>query len=207
VIEINQSRALAGNITTGDGAGFPVTINASGSYRLTSDLTVPAGWDGIDVNANNVTIDLNGFNIVGAGGSLADGIELLAVQNVEIRGGTIRGFSRDGIFTNLSTSNVRLVGVRLLSNTVFGADLEGPGDLVDRCTVIGNGNTGVRVSDGSIVTNTLIRGHPSFGLAVTGLAGYGSCVLTGNNGGDANPQVSGGLQIGTNVCGSDTVCP
>ena len=30
---------------------------------------------------------------------------------------------------------------------------------------------------------------------------------TGNNGGDPQPQVHGGTQIGVNLCGSDTTCP
>ena len=40
VIEINQAKALAGGVTTTDAAGFPVTLDASGSYRLTGDLTL-----------------------------------------------------------------------------------------------------------------------------------------------------------------------
>ncbi len=68
VIEINQARATAGSVTAGDTPGFPVSINATGSYRLTGDLNVPAGLDGIDVNSDDVTLDLNGFNIVGGGG-------------------------------------------------------------------------------------------------------------------------------------------
>ena len=208
VIEINQARANAGNITAGDAPNFPVTIAASGSYRLTSDLTVPAGFDGIDVTASNVTLDLNGFNIVSLGGGVADGISLQSVQNVEIHNGTIRGFSRDGIFSNTLTLYIRTIGVRVLNNAVFGIDLEGQGNTVDRCAAINNNNAGIRVFDGSLVINTIARGHSSFGLILAGVgAGYGSCVLTGNNGGDANPQVSGGLQLGTNVCGTDTVCP
>ena len=47
VIEINQARALAGGVTAGDSAGFPVTLSASGSYRLTGNLTVPSSTSGI----------------------------------------------------------------------------------------------------------------------------------------------------------------
>ena len=39
VIEINQARALAGGVTSGDTPGFPVIIDTAGSYTLTSDLT------------------------------------------------------------------------------------------------------------------------------------------------------------------------
>ncbi|MGC2493226.1 hypothetical protein, partial [Candidatus Binatus sp.] len=61
-IEINQVKALV--------AGFPYVISASGSYRLTGNLTVSStGADAIDVNASHVTIDLNGFSINGPGAS------------------------------------------------------------------------------------------------------------------------------------------
>jgi len=50
-IEINQAKVLA------QGGSFPYTIGASGSYRLTGNLTVPAGGGfAIVVNASNVTI-------------------------------------------------------------------------------------------------------------------------------------------------------
>ncbi len=40
VILIDQSKAMAGNITPGDAPGFPVTISQPGSYRLSSNLDV-----------------------------------------------------------------------------------------------------------------------------------------------------------------------
>jgi hypothetical protein len=43
-----------------------VVLTLAGSYRLTSNLVVPdANTDAIDVNADEVTIDLNGFSIIG----------------------------------------------------------------------------------------------------------------------------------------------
>lgn len=65
VVTIDQNKALNGAITANDTAGFPITISTSGSYKLTSNLVVPAGVDGIQVWASNVTIDLNGFSITG----------------------------------------------------------------------------------------------------------------------------------------------
>ena len=40
----------------------PYTISQPGSYYLTANLTVASG-DAIDINANGVTLDLNGFTI------------------------------------------------------------------------------------------------------------------------------------------------
>src|SRR5437870_3755247 len=66
VILIDQNRALAGNVTPGDLQGFPVTISVAGSYRLSGNLTVPdANTTAILVTVDNVTIDLNGFSIIG----------------------------------------------------------------------------------------------------------------------------------------------
>ena len=59
VLEINQTCAGQTGCFAGDAAGFPVTISASGSYRLTSNLTVPnENTEGIVVSANDVGIDL-----------------------------------------------------------------------------------------------------------------------------------------------------
>ncbi len=207
VIEINQARVGVGGITVGDSPGFPVTIDTAGSYRLTSDLTVPAGGTGFFVLAENVTIDLNGFTVFGNGGAIADGFAILA-SNAEVRNGTVRGFSRHGIFTNLFTHLVRVIGVRAIGNTITGIELQGQANLVDGCTALNNTSGGIRALDGSLVINCVARGNGNYGLSLSFTTGYRSCVLTGNNGGDANPQVvGGGLQLGSNVCGSDLVCP
>src|SRR5512144_1730857 len=63
---IDQARAFAGGLTPGDAPGFPVTISQPGSYRLSGNLTVPdANTTAIDITSSDVTIDLNGFAIIG----------------------------------------------------------------------------------------------------------------------------------------------
>jgi hypothetical protein len=64
VTPINQGAAVAGGGTSCDTAGFPVTICTSGSYRLSGDLTVPVGVEGIEITASNVPLNLNGFTIL-----------------------------------------------------------------------------------------------------------------------------------------------
>src|SRR5215208_4396598 len=68
---ITQAKALAGNVTPGDAPGFPVTISASGSYRLGSDIKVAEGRNGIVVTTFDVTIDLDGFAL--DGGNVGEG--------------------------------------------------------------------------------------------------------------------------------------
>ena len=65
VVLINQAKALAGNVTPGDAPGFPVTLSRRGSYRLSGNLRVARDTNGLEVAAEDITIDLNGFTIRG----------------------------------------------------------------------------------------------------------------------------------------------
>ena len=119
----------------GQAFGFPVWINDPGSYRLTGDLVPPPGVSGIDIFADDVTLDLNGFSISGSGEvGTADGIGF-STSNVEIRNGTVSGFLRHGIFgiSNQST-HARVIGIRVYGNFSHGMRLEGEATLVEQCT-------------------------------------------------------------------------
>ena len=63
---ITQAKVNTGNFTPGDAPGFPLTISVRGAYKLTGNLTVPnADTTAIQITADNVTLDLNGFGIYG----------------------------------------------------------------------------------------------------------------------------------------------
>ena len=96
VVLINQAQAIAGGVTSCDTPGFPVTICTSGSYRLSGNLSVPSGTEGIGITASNVTLDLNGFTILlPASGSTPSicsiraigSLSLIRVQNGILSGG------------------------------------------------------------------------------------------------------------------------
>jgi hypothetical protein len=146
---------------------------------------------------------------MGGGGAISDGISMPSGgRNVEIKNGTVRGFSRFGVFTNVNTHDVRLIGVRVVANATSGIELQGQGNLVDGCYARANTGTGIRVGAGSLVIDSISIGNTGLGLVVDETAGYRSNVLTSNNGGNGNPQASAlGLQLGSNVCGTDLVCP
>jgi len=66
VILIDQAKAEAGGVTSGDAAGFPVTLSQPGNYRLTSNLTVAdANVSAIQITADGVTLELNGHTLQG----------------------------------------------------------------------------------------------------------------------------------------------
>jgi hypothetical protein len=112
---IDHARALSGNVTPFDAPGYPVTISQPGSYRLSSDLVVPAHADGIVITAPNVTLDLNGHSVSGpvrcvhsearravecdwlVEASPRAGINTVAAPNSVVRDGTVKGFAGAGI--------------------------------------------------------------------------------------------------------------
>src|SRR5438067_1333352 len=60
VVLINQASVNAAG-------GFPYKITVAGSYKLSSNLVLTvAGVDAIDINADNVVLDMNGFSITSA---------------------------------------------------------------------------------------------------------------------------------------------
>lgn len=83
----------------------PGDINSPGSYTLIRDIR-----GGISINADDVTLDMNGYSISGSGGLTGIGIDING-EGVEVFGGSIRNF---GMGVRVSGSaNVRLHGLRI----------------------------------------------------------------------------------------------
>jgi parallel beta-helix repeat protein len=157
VILINQASALAGGVTEGDAPGFPVRISQPGSYRLSSNLNVPGqNINGIEIRANDVTIDLNGFRIRG---NARSGIGVLALPapppafafvGIAIRNGTISNFET-GI--NLFDANQSVVEHIRVSESASNGILAGDGSIVNSNTASRNDGQGIVAGEGSIVSS------------------------------------------------------
>jgi hypothetical protein len=177
VILIDQNKAMTGNATPGDAPGFPVSINQPGSYRLAGNLAVPNNTtNAIEINASNVTLDLNGFGILGPVtcpafpctnvGSLASGYGVLsgsdnpqkAYFNITIRNGTIAGMGADGV--HVLGDSVRIEDLRVHDNGFSGilvrSTIVGQKNLIARGnTIQRNGSYGIKTYGGLIVDNVI----------------------------------------------------
>lgn len=107
VVLIDQNRAMVGNVTPGDLPGFPVSINLPGSYRLSGNLTVPAGIDGIQIGADDITLDLNGFRLVTAGGGATAILDSGNHSRLAVSNGTLSGFGNGLLALSSRHSTVR----------------------------------------------------------------------------------------------------
>jgi hypothetical protein len=80
--------------------GFPVKITKSGSYILDANLLVGVILpDAIKVSVSNVSINLNGFAIIGPAAGSGMGVDAVGQNNVTVTNGTITGMGGAGIST------------------------------------------------------------------------------------------------------------
>ena len=135
---------------------LPVVITSQGTWCLRQDVATPitSGF-AIDVEANNVTIDCNGYKIGGLAGGLST--EARAIVNVERRNTTVRGCTVRGF----------------LQAIVLG---EGGGHLVEDNRIEGATGGGILIiADGSMVRRNLVidTGGSPLDVGVTiGIAGH-----------------------------------
>lgn len=176
VIEINQTRALAGGVTPGDTPGYPVTLSQSGSYRLTGNLTLTdKDMTGIEITANDVSVDLNGFGIFGVVECSYNGTATNCVpsdgagygivtpstdtvtpaQNASVVNGTIRGMGSSGIDFRLGG---RIHAITSISNRLRGISCS-PDCIIDSNIVnYTGGGIGLKGS-GTVRGNTAKYNH------------------------------------------------
>ncbi len=119
VIEINQAIVEANG-------GFPFVISEPGSYNLTGNLTVPdENTSAIEVQAHGVTVDLNGFAIIGPVQCTAEngsvscspegtgfGVRAQFAFPTVVRNGSVRGMGSGGV----QIDSGRVEGIRALEN-------------------------------------------------------------------------------------------
>jgi hypothetical protein len=217
VILITQAKAQAGNVTPGDAAGFPVWITQPGSYRLDTNLTGTVNQSAIEVRAPDVTIDLNGFRIDGAGVAYNGILGRPVAHRVTIRNGTITGFRVDGIngsaggdfwtvenmlITGNSRDGVRIHDLgRILNNTIARNDRRGAvcSDhcLIESNIISENGEIGVIITVGNLLGNS-IENNVGFGIDAQEI-GYGNNFVRGNNL-DGDQFDGSGTQLHPNAC-------
>lgn len=93
-------------------SSLPFTVEECGSYFLTGCLTGSPGAHGITIDADDVTIDLNGFSLIGVPGSL-NAIQMVNPRkNFELLDGLISDWDGTGISIAGPNAFVGGVGIR-----------------------------------------------------------------------------------------------
>lgn len=195
--------AIASSEVTLDLAGFAL----KGPNFCLNPVTTPCSnlgtGVGVDVTSASNRITIRNGQIEGMGGTcvrLAGGVG-------QVHGLNIEGCGGDGIFVGF-LANVFDNVVR--RNAGSGIQFTGSSNIHDNISDF-NGQSGFLDGFGDASASTLLadnvatrNGGP--GMSLEAGDAYRGNALRGNNGGSANPQVSGGLSLGNNLCGN-AACP
>jgi len=235
VSEINQTCAVQTGCFSGDTAGFPVTITAGGSYRLTSNLRQsrpvgePQSATFIEISGDGVTLDLAGFRIscstfLGGCSGFEDGVSASVASGTTIKNGSLQGIGGDGVsagqeslVSGLRVSGSGQVGIKagpgsvVWRNTVTenqsAGIVAGSGSTISGNTVISNESTGISALNGCLVESNVSAFNGNIGMSLDDAAAYRGNVVTSNTSG----AITGGVNLGENFCAGTGVtlpsCP
>ena len=159
---------------------FPIVINKPGSYVLISNIVVSTeDVNGIEINSDNVTLDLNGHALIGPGkesGTSGRGIYASLRYNIAVVNGTVRDFRHGGIYLVtvgiMNTGNHEVKDIRAYNNGYNGIDaydctitncmanyngyngIDADHSTITNCTANNNGSHGIFADDGTITNCT-----------------------------------------------------
>lgn len=207
----NLQAASAPGVDTSN-ADYHFTINQPGSYYLSTNLLVTK-TNGIQINAEGVTLDLNGFQIFRNSAS-GTGVEITNPgHHATVRNGTIKGFAR-GIDGNSKACAFRDL-------TVIGCTSYGISTWIaatfESCRVHDNsGAAAINAGSGSVLNNcTATFNTTTFGITagsacvLTNCAAYANTGLYGINAGDGssltNCSAASNTGIGPTSAGISTL--
>lgn len=188
VIEINQARAEEGGVSFNDAPGFPVSITQPGSYQLTGNLNVDRTTNAIYIDSRYVTLDLNGFSIIGpvkctpgtstcspAGTGGKSGISVSNnTHYLTIKNGTVTGTGSVGVYC--SNADACMIENLTVSHNSFTGIVGGSRSSIRNCRVHSNGSDGVSARANTVVDNNMISLNGGRGL----WARYEGVIATSN---------------------------
>lgn len=165
------------------------TISQPGFFQLTKNLTTASSTAyGIVINADNVTLDLNGFTLQGPKSGSQYGIKINAGRNnITLRNGIVRGWGNHGIYKDseygqdLTMSAVICDNVRSMDNLRDGFHFDFRSAMLTNCSATSNSGSGFSLTGGSQVVHCSALNNK-----VDGFIGYqmqiGNCMAAGNGG-------------------------
>ncbi|HEU0208170.1 MAG TPA: right-handed parallel beta-helix repeat-containing protein [Candidatus Udaeobacter sp.] len=154
-------------------------ISQPGSYCVPSNIIGESGKNGIRIDADGVTLDLGGFAMLGAGGSLS-GVLINTHLHVAVRNGSITGWGSNGL-DGSNSGLARIDDLRTDANAGAGISINS-GSQVNNCVAAQNGGVGMGGSNDVLVTGCVSSLNGSHGFQFGGGSILKSC-LAYNNGG------------------------
>jgi parallel beta-helix repeat protein len=201
-------------------AAFPIVITAPGSYKLAQNIDMPVSCaqDAIQITADDVSLDLAGFRVYGAGVGLS-GINVvgsgyqLSISNGVITNFTSHGVRADGAnfsrfdnlrvtFNGIGTSGD---GIRVgLSGVVTGCEciansrngiVTSNKAIIEGNQVTNNGGIGIVASDSAQILDNVVSDNASYGISSGTDANVSGNIVTLNGGAGSVAGITGGGHV------------
>ena len=163
-IEGTQTR-----IQQSDLSGGTYTISSPGRYAVVENLTAPAGATTINITADDVYLDLNGFTIDGSGGG-ANVINAAAgTSNLYIGNGVIKNAPSIAVNIRANTTNVILENIQALSSSAgVGFQIQDTNTCVlTNCATANNALAGISLNTAE---NVIIKNFSSDSDTAVGIS-------------------------------------
>ena len=190
-----EPRTPIGAVQSTPIASLPYLIASPGSYYLTSSLTGVSGSSGIIISNNDVTLDLNGFTLLGGPGTI-NGIVIgysnqqITITNLTIRNGVLDSWGNAGV-NAANGYNCQFEELRVSSNG-YGIEA-GNNCIVKNCTASRNQSIGINVQNSCAVKDCLASDNFT-GISTGNDCTVISCTAANNNSSDE----SIGIGVGWN---------
>ena len=146
-------------------SSLPYTITSPGAYYVTTNLTGVSGQSGINISANDVTLDLSGFTLSGGAGTLRGIFITYSYTNIVIRNGTVIGWGGNGVdgFSFGYPRNVTYEHLNIYGNAgYYGLAAEATSRIQD-CQAMENTWDGI-FSVGGIISDCVARENGNYGI-------------------------------------------
>jgi hypothetical protein len=191
--EVEPRIAISLTNTPGDSTSL-YRISQPGSYYLTGNVQGVVGKHGIRIAAVGVTLDLNGFEVLGAVGvGDFDGIVYIGsdVSNLTIRNGSVRRWGDRGVEVNATGASVLIEKItatnnvdtgissgggatisHCVSNNNGGSGISTGASLITACSAMDNAGNGISVGQGGMITNCNSFSNDGYGI----FTGFGALV-------------------------------
>ena len=173
-----EARIMVNATNTPGDATNSFIISAPGSYYFTGNLTGKADKHGISIQANDVTLDLNGFALVSGGGAGLRGVDTpAAINNLTVRNGSVRGWTGGGVWVGVAVAQVEKL--RLVENTGATGLTVGNGSIVKDCVATANA-TGFFLPDRTQASNCIATVNTGIGFNCTAYVNLLDCTSSRN---------------------------
>jgi parallel beta-helix repeat protein len=170
---------------------LPESIDWPANVKPAGTLTGQSASAGITINADDVTIDLDGHALVGVTGTLEGIVVPAAQKNIEIRNGTVRSWGRHGVDA-LNANNSILMSLRAFTNgweSTFQDGLRvGENSLVRLCVGEANQYNGIYAGSGCTVSECTTRSNGADGIKTQSGCTVSECTARSNGADGINTQ-------------------